>query len=133
MPRPASRPAPVPQEDDDDLVLGGGPTPPKAPDRHPVSPQGEQVPSRKGDSHGTKEPAQQSASEPSRQGEQVTSTQAVQAPEKKGGYEGRTKIGARIPDQLKARLKIASALTRRTEESIVEEAITQWLDRESSS
>lgn len=51
--------------------------------------------------------------------------------EKPDSYMGRTKIGARIPEELKTKLKIASALTKRTEEAIVVEAIEQWLDRQS--
>jgi hypothetical protein len=60
----------------------------------------------------------------------VPSTPAVQETvTPSSSYEGRSKLGARIPDDLKTRLKIGSALKRRTEESIVIEAIEQWLDR----
>ena len=55
-------------------------------------------------------------------------TEAEKVTGSQGGYEGRTKLGARIPDEVKTRLKIASAITRRTEEAIVVEAIQAWLD-----
>lgn len=138
MARPTPKPAEVPPVDDDeDEVLGdvtSGPAPSKAPDTHPVGPpatqKGSQVPSRKSTQRGTTEgqnPAAR-ASGSRRQGEKVTVTEATEVAESKGAYDGRTKLGARIRESLKTRLKIASALTRRTEESIVEEALESWLN-----
>jgi hypothetical protein len=129
MARPASQPAPVPEPDEDDDFdpSAAAPVPPKAPERHPVTPSGTQVPSRKGSRDGTKEPARQGAGETETKGDQV---EALKAPVlAHDPYEGRPKLGARIARDLKRQLKIASANHERTEESIVEEAIEQWLER----
>lgn len=145
MPKPPPAAAPMPADDDeDDFELpADAPTPVKAAESHPVKPTGGQVPRRQGSSSGTPvrkggkvaasaatpETSPRAGQEASRQGGKVSSTQAVQEPAVSSGYEGRSKLGARIPDELKMRLKIGSALKRRTEESIVIEAIEQWLDR----
>lgn len=139
MVRPTPRPAEIPADDDEDDVLGGvtaGPKPKKAPDTHPVGPspesrQGSQVPSHQGTSRGTtgRKKAAAPAEQPARrEGGKVNVAEADKVTGSQGGYEGRTKLGARIPDEVKTRLKVASAITRRTEEAIVVEAIEAWLD-----
>lgn len=105
--KPSAVRAPRPSDDEDDFILPvNAPTPVKAAPQHPVKdPSGGQVLSRQGG----KEPGQQ------------------------GVYAGKSKLGARIPTVLKMRLKIASAVHGRTEESIVIEAVTAWLDAHESS
>jgi hypothetical protein len=49
------------------------------------------------------------------------------APPAEGSYAGRVKLGTRITKSLKRELKIAAANHDRTEESIVIEAIQEWL------
>lgn len=58
----------------------------------------------------------------------MTVSEATKVEENPGVYDGRTKLGARVQDSIKMRLKIASALTKQTEESIVEAALEKWLD-----
>jgi hypothetical protein len=129
MARPQPKPAPVP-EDDDDFPVGQGPAPAKAPNKHPVTPRTEdatKVPSHQGGSGGTKETARQGAEVAESQGGKVASALREEAPQ--DSYAGRMKIGTRVTRELKRRLKIASAVSDRTEESIVVEAIEQWLER----
>jgi hypothetical protein len=145
MARPTPAPAPMPADDDDDFELPANPPKPaKAAEGHPVKPRGGQVPRRQASSSDTperkggkvaestvtSETSPHAGQEASRQGGKVPSTEAVKETNTpSSSYEGRSKLGARIPDELKTRLKIGSALKRRTEESIVIEAVEQWLDQ----
>lgn len=137
MAKPPSEPAPIPTEDEDDYVPSGPPPAPPGQERkHPIDPPpGNESPGHLGNRSGT--PGYQGDQSPRNQGDWSQGGAARQEGRGRGEqvdvradpYEGRVKIGPRIPAVVRKRLKVAAAVRERNEEDIVTEAIEQWLDR----
>jgi hypothetical protein len=117
MARPKAMPANKPADDDDDFdPAAGAPAPPKAPNNHPVSPQPE-VPGSQGTTpEAATEGIEPETKEPRNQGSETRLTSAE-----------RPKLGARVDPWLKQALKIAAAVESRTEETLVDQALTAYL------
>lgn len=124
-PEPVPAPVPEPDEDDDFDPKAGGRTPPKAPRTHPARNQGGEGERSKGTKHpGESPPDQETGS-----GDEAPRDQGTEGARGQGRLPsaGRPKLGARVDPWLKRSLKIAAAVEGRTEEALVEQALTAYL------